>query len=52
MAYLYRRPELQLVFNSLTEAGKILGRSSGSISNVLKSKTNKTKSGLTLLKIS
>jgi len=45
-------PELQLVFNSLTEAGKILGRSSGSISNVLKSKTNKTKSGLTLLKIS
>ena len=45
-------PELNMVFNSLTEAGKILNRSSGSISNVLKSKTHKTKSGLTLLKIS
>jgi hypothetical protein len=45
-------PELNMIFNSLTEAGKILNRSSGSISNVLKSKTHKTKSGLTLLKIS
>jgi len=45
-------PELNIIFNSLTEAGKALNRSSGSISNVLKSKTNKTKSGITLLKIS
>lgn len=45
-------PELNIIFNSLTEAGIALNRSSGSISNVLKSKTNKTKSGLTLLKIS
>jgi len=45
-------PELNIVFNSLTEAGKILNKSSGNISNILKSKTNKTKSGLTLLKIS
>jgi hypothetical protein len=44
-------PELNMIFNSLTEAGDKLNRSSGSISNVLKSKTNKTKTGLTLLKI-
>jgi hypothetical protein len=45
-------PELDVIFNSLTEAGKTLNKSSGNISNILKSKTNKTKSGLTLLKIS
>ena len=44
-------PELNMIFNSLTEAGKILKKSSGNISNILKSKTNKTRSGLTLIKI-
>jgi hypothetical protein len=44
-------PELNLTFNSLTEAGEILKKSPGSISNVLKSKTKKTRTGLTLIKI-
>ena len=43
-------PELNLIFNSLTETGKYFKTSSGHISNVLKSKTNKFKLGLTLSK--
>jgi hypothetical protein len=42
--------ELNIIFNSLTEAGKYLSKSPGSISNILKSKTNKTRDGLTLTK--
>jgi hypothetical protein len=44
-------PELNIIFNSLTEASKILKKSTGSISNVLKSKTKKTRTGLSLIKI-
>jgi hypothetical protein len=44
-------PELNIIFNSLTEAGKILKKSTGNISNILKSKTKKTRTGLTLIKI-
>jgi hypothetical protein len=44
-------PELNTTFNSLTEASKILKKSTGSISNVLKSKTKKTRTGLSLIKI-
>jgi hypothetical protein len=42
--------ELNIIFNSLTEAGQYLNKSPGSISNTLKSKTNKTRDGLTLIK--
>ena len=43
-------PELNIIFNSLTEASKILNKSTGNISNILHSKTNKTREGLTLIK--
>jgi hypothetical protein len=42
--------ELDKIFNSLTEASEYLGKRSGHISNVIKSKTNKTRDGLTLIK--
>ena len=44
-------PELNIIFSSLTEASKILNKTTGNISNILRSKTNKTRSGLTLVKI-
>ena len=44
-------PELNVTFSSLTEASKILNKTTGNISNILRSKTNKTRSGLTLVKI-
>jgi len=43
--------ELDIIFNSLTEASKILKMSSGHISNILSSKTHKTRNNLTLIKI-
>ena len=43
-------PEMNIVFNSLTEASKILNKSTGNISNILNSKTNKSRNGLTLIK--
>jgi hypothetical protein len=43
-------PELNIVFNSLTEASKIINKSTGNISNILNSKNNKTREGLTLIK--
>ena len=42
-------PELNTYFNSLTEAGELIGKSTGNISNILHSKSNKTREGLTLL---
>jgi hypothetical protein len=42
--------ELNQIFNSLTEASKVLNKRPGHISNVIKSKTNKTRDGLTLIK--
>ena len=49
--YLYRhiRTDLNQPFNSLTEAGELIGKSTGNISNILHSKSNKTREGLTLL---
>jgi Mg2+ and Co2+ transporter CorA len=44
-------PELNIIFNSLTEASKQLNKSTGNISNILNSKTNKSRNGLTLIKI-
>jgi len=43
-------PELNITFDSLTEASKILDKSTGNISNILYSKTNKSRDGLTLIK--
>jgi hypothetical protein len=43
-------PELNILFNSLTEASKIINKSTGNISNILRSKNNKTREGLTLIK--
>ena len=42
--------ELDIIFNSLTEASKYLNKRPGHISNIIKSKTNKTRDGLTLIK--
>ena len=42
--------ELDKIFNSLTEASEFLNKRPGHISNILKSKTNKTRDGLTLIK--
>jgi uncharacterized C2H2 Zn-finger protein len=44
-------PELDTIFNSLTEASKHLNKSTGNISNILHSKTNKSRNGLTLIQI-
>jgi len=44
-------PELNTIFNSLTEASKHLNKSTGNISNILHSKTNKSRNGLTLIQI-
>jgi hypothetical protein len=44
-------PEMNIIFNSLTEASKILNKSTGNISNILHSKTNKSRNGLTLIKL-
>jgi len=44
-------PEINIIFNSLTEASKILKKSTGNISNILHSKTNKSRNGLTLIKL-
>ena len=44
-------PELNLTFNSLTQTSKALNTSPGHISNILNSSTNKTRSGLTLIKL-
>jgi hypothetical protein len=44
-------PELDIIFNSLTEASKHLNKSTGNISNILNSKTNRSRNGLTLIKI-
>ena len=44
-------PELNKTFNSLTEASKFLNKSTGNISNILKSKSPKTRNGLTLIRI-
>ena len=43
-------PELNILSNSLTEASKIINKSTGNISNILRSKNNKTREGLTLIK--
>jgi hypothetical protein len=43
-------PELNIIFNSLTEASKSLNKSTGNISNIISSKTNKSRNGLTLIK--
>ena len=44
-------PELDVTFDSLTEVAQTLNTSPGHISNVLNSSTNKTRSGLTLIKL-
>ena len=43
-------PELNIIFNSLTETSKSLNKSTGNISNIISSKTNKSRNGLTLIK--
>ncbi len=43
-------PELDKIFESVTEASKFLNKRTGNISNILKSKTNKTREGLTLIR--
>jgi len=44
-------PELDIIFTSVTEASKTLNTSPGHISNIINSITNKTRSGLTLIKL-
>ena len=43
-------PEMNMLFDSLTEASKVLNKSVGNISNILNSKSHKSRKGLTLIK--